>query len=111
MKIATLEGITEKTISTDRITTRVLFAGPEDGIPVLFLHGNVSSATWWEETMITLPEGFRGIAPDQRGFGEAECKDLANWMCDVIDAKGDQSTIDAVKAKVLEVCNRLPVYK
>ena len=50
-------------------------------------------------------------AATTRGFGEAECKDLAGWMCDVIDAKGDQSTIDAVKAKVLEVCNRLPVYK
>ena len=50
-------------------------------------------------------------AATTRGFGEAECKDLAGWMCDVIDAKGDQSTIDAVKAKVLEVCNRLPVYR
>ena len=72
MKIATIEGITEKTIATDRLTTRVLFSGPQDGIPVLFLHGNVSSATWWEEAMVALPEGFQGIAPDQRGFGEAD---------------------------------------
>jgi pimeloyl-ACP methyl ester carboxylesterase len=72
MKIPTIEGITAKTIATDRITSRVLFSGPEDGLPVLFLHGNVSSATWWEETMVALPAGFRGIAPDQRGFGEAD---------------------------------------
>lgn len=72
MAIPTLSGITAKTISTGRLTTRVLFAGPDDGRPVLFLHGNTSSATWWEEVMTTLPRGYRGIAPDQRGYGEAD---------------------------------------
>lgn len=72
MSIPTLEGIAAKTITTDRLQTRVLFSGPDDGQPVLFLHGNLSSATWWEETMVALPEGFRGIAPDQRGFGDAD---------------------------------------
>ncbi|MGD8623942.1 MAG: alpha/beta hydrolase [Anaerolineae bacterium] len=72
MSVPTLAGITPKMITTDRITTRVLFSGPEDGVPVLFLHGNASSATWWEENMLALPPGYRGIAPDQRGFGEAD---------------------------------------
>ncbi len=72
MPIPTLEGITPKTVSTNRLTTRVLFSGPDDGIPVLLLHGNVSSATWWEDILVSLPEGYRGIAPDQRGFGEAD---------------------------------------
>jgi pimeloyl-ACP methyl ester carboxylesterase len=79
MSVPTLDGVTPKMIATDRITTRVLFTGPEDGVPVLFLHGNASSATWWEETMLALPgpaagsgQGYRGIAPDQRGFGDAE---------------------------------------
>ncbi|MCB0203103.1 MAG: alpha/beta hydrolase, partial [Anaerolineae bacterium] len=72
MTIPTLAGITPRTITTDRITTRVLFSGPDDGTPVLFLHGNSSSATWWEETMLALPASCRGIAPDQRGFGDAE---------------------------------------
>jgi glycine hydroxymethyltransferase len=45
-----------------------------------------------------------------RGFGEAEARDLAGWMCDVIDGRGDQAVIDAVKAKVLAVCGRYPVY-
>jgi pimeloyl-ACP methyl ester carboxylesterase len=72
MSIPTLEGITAKTIATERINTRVLFSGPDDATPVLFLHGNTSNATWWEEVMVTLPPGFRGIAPDQRGFGEAD---------------------------------------
>jgi pimeloyl-ACP methyl ester carboxylesterase len=83
-----MEGITAKTITTPRITTRVLFSGAEDGIPVLFLHGNVSSATWWEETMVALPAGYRGIAPDQRGFGEADLEkkiDATNGMGDLAE--------------------------
>lgn len=72
MTIPTLPGVTPRMITTDRITTRVLFSGPDDGAPVLFLHGNASSVTWWEETMLALPAGYRGIAPDQRGFGDAD---------------------------------------
>jgi glycine hydroxymethyltransferase len=45
-----------------------------------------------------------------RGFKEQECEDLANWMCDVIDSKGDEAVISAVKAKVEAVCQSLPVY-
>lgn len=72
MTIPTIDGISAETITTPRLTTRVLFSGSADGTPVLFLHGNASSATWWEETMVTLPDRFRGIAPDQRGFGDAD---------------------------------------
>lgn len=70
--IPTLNGITAKTLTSSRITTRVLFSGPDDGIPVLFLHGNASSATFWEDVMLALPAGYRGIAPDQRGYGDAD---------------------------------------
>jgi pimeloyl-ACP methyl ester carboxylesterase len=70
--VPTLPGIEARTIATGRLTTRVLVAGDPDGTPVLFLHGNISSATWWETTMLALPEGFRGIAPDQRGYGDAD---------------------------------------
>ena len=45
-----------------------------------------------------------------RGFSEEESTELANWMCDVIDSKGDQAMIDAVKAKALAICARHPVY-
>lgn len=70
--LPTLDGITARWVVTPRLATRVLFSGPEHGEPVLFLHGNLSSATWWEETLLALPAGFRGIAPDLRGFGEAD---------------------------------------
>jgi len=46
-----------------------------------------------------------------RGFGIEECRALAGWMCDVIDGRGDQAVIDAIKAKVLDICGRYPVYQ
>ncbi len=46
-----------------------------------------------------------------RGFSEQESRELAGWMCDIIDAKGEQTVIDTVKARVLEICKRLPVYQ
>jgi len=48
-----------------------------------------------------------------RGFGEDECKQLAHWMCDILDALeagNADAKIEEVKAKVLEVCGRFPVY-
>lgn len=88
MSIPTINGISAETIITDRITTRVLFSGSAEGVPVLFLHGNSSSATWWEETMVALPDGYRGIAPDQRGFGAADMAkkiDATRGMGDLAD--------------------------
>ncbi len=72
MTIPVAPGVESREITTSRVTTRVLFAGDPEGIPVLFLHGNVSCATWWERTMTRLPGGYRGIAPDQRGYGESD---------------------------------------
>ena len=46
-----------------------------------------------------------------RGFNEAESRDLANWICDILENMGDEDVIAAVKAKVGEICKRLPVYK
>ncbi|MFW5447516.1 MAG: serine hydroxymethyltransferase [Methylophagaceae bacterium] len=45
-----------------------------------------------------------------RGFKEQECEDLATWMCDVIDSRGNEKVIAEVKAKALAVCKSLPVY-
>lgn len=72
MPVPTLPGITTKMVPTARINTHVLFSGPDDGIPVVFIHGNFSASTYWEETMLALPAGYRGIAPDLRGYGDTE---------------------------------------
>ena len=49
-------------------------------------------------------------AVTRRGFKEAEVKELAGWMCDVLDNINDESVIESVKAKVLDICARFPVY-
>ena len=46
-----------------------------------------------------------------RGFNAQESADLAGWMCDIIDDMSNASVIEGVKAKVAEICARLPVYK
>ena len=45
-----------------------------------------------------------------RGCAEAEARDLAGWMCDVMDDVEDQDTIARVRDQVLALCKRLPVY-
>ena len=45
-----------------------------------------------------------------RGFGELEVRELAGWIADIIDSKGDEAVINAVKAKVEAVCAKFPVY-
>ena len=48
-----------------------------------------------------------------RGFKEPESKDLAHWICDVLDsleAGTSDTVIPEVKTKVLELCSRFPVY-
>lgn len=46
----------------------------------------------------------------RRGFGEQEAKQVANWMCDVLDDINNQDTINRVKQEVVELCSKYPVY-
>jgi len=70
-----MKGVTARTVRSDRRTTRVLSTDHRTETPVLFLHGNLSAASWWEETMLRLPPGSHGLAPDLRGFGEADSEE------------------------------------
>ena len=45
-----------------------------------------------------------------RGFDEADVKELAGWMCDVLDARGDEKVLAEVRAKVEAICTKKPVY-
>ncbi|MCQ8119673.1 serine hydroxymethyltransferase [Methylomonas rosea] len=49
-------------------------------------------------------------APTSRGFKEDEVRQVAEWMCDVMDNIEDESVIDAVREKVHLLCARFPVY-
>ncbi|MFZ1221922.1 MAG: serine hydroxymethyltransferase [Dokdonella sp.] len=45
-----------------------------------------------------------------RGYGEADCIDLANWIADVLDAPNDDKVIASVRDKVTAQCRKYPVY-
>lgn len=93
-----LPGIAAAPLQTARLDTFALTSGPADGEPLLLLHGNLSSSTFWEETMLALPESFRAVAVDQRGYGLADpraridaTRGVADWADDalaVADALG-----------------------
>ena len=50
-------------------------------------------------------------AATTRGFGESECSDLANWMCDICDDIENESVVDNVRSKVEKLCAKFPVYR
>lgn len=45
-----------------------------------------------------------------RGFNEAQVSELAGWICDVLDSRGDETVIASVRDKVKSICAQLPVY-
>jgi pimeloyl-ACP methyl ester carboxylesterase len=58
-----------ETISTNGIHLHTALAGPEDGPPVITLHGFPEAWFGWEYQIQSLAAaGFRVISPDQRGY-------------------------------------------
>jgi glycine hydroxymethyltransferase len=45
-----------------------------------------------------------------RGFKEADARELAGWICDILDRIDDAGVREQVKAKALAICKRFPVY-
>jgi glycine hydroxymethyltransferase len=45
-----------------------------------------------------------------RGYDEAATIELTQWICDVLDAPGDETVIKAVRDKVTAQCAKFPVY-
>ncbi len=43
----------------------------EGNFPVVFIHGNLANAMWWEMTLENLPKEFTGYAIDLPGSGES----------------------------------------
>jgi pimeloyl-ACP methyl ester carboxylesterase len=95
-----LPGITARRVPTSRLTVGFLSvagrSGP-DSPAVLFVHGNVSSSLFWQPTMLALPEPYRPLAIDLRGFGDTDpepvdatrgVRDYADDLAAAIDALG-----------------------
>jgi glycine hydroxymethyltransferase len=53
---------------------------------------------------------FGTPAVTTRGFKEAECQELAGWICDILADLNNEAVIDAVREKVKAICAKLPVY-
>ncbi len=45
-----------------------------------------------------------------RGFGLDESRQVGTWIADVLDAMGDESVVERVRAQVLAICAQHPVY-
>jgi len=50
-------------------------------------------------------------AATTRGFKEAEVREVADLIADVLDAEGSAAAIEQVRAKVTALCRRFPVYQ
>lgn len=84
-----LPGVTARTVPTDRLDVHVYEAGPEDGVPVVLVQGNLSTGRFFEELMAGAPSRYRLLAPDMRGFGRTQrlpidaTRGLGDWADDV----------------------------
>ncbi len=65
-------GVDAADLPTSRLRSHVLCSGPASAPVLVLVHGNVSSARFFAETMAGLDGRFRCIAPDLRGFGGSE---------------------------------------
>lgn len=50
-------------------------------------------------------------APTSRGFKEDQMREIAHWMCDVMENIDDEKVIAATRDKVNLLCARFPVYQ
>jgi glycine hydroxymethyltransferase len=63
-----------------------------------------------QKPMVTSGLRIGTPAVTTRGYKEQDCIDLANWMCDVLDAPKDESVIARVRDAVTKQCANHPVY-
>src|SRR4051812_3534922 len=83
-----LPGVRSQTIATDRLRMHLIESGPDDGVPVVLVHGNLSTGRFYEHLMPGAPGGLRLVAPDMRSFGDTEhvpidaTRGLRDWADD-----------------------------
>src|SRR4051794_13464468 len=97
--------VTEGKISARGMTFRTLEAGPQDGEPVLLLHGFPQRADAWRPVLEALGgAGYRAVAPDQRGYSEgARPSGVRSYRIDelVADVEAMADELDARRFHVV----------
>jgi len=69
-----LEGIETRLVDTSRIKTFTRFTPQVSDDVIVFIHGNFTSGTYFEETMLEFSKEFYCVTPDLRGYGLTEDK-------------------------------------
>ena len=98
-----LEGVEGKFIETSRIKIFTRFTTKIQGNQIVFIHGNLTSGTYFEETMVEFENDFYCIAPDLRGYGLTEDKiidatrGLRDWSDDL------KALLDALNLKKIHL--------
>src|SRR5437588_75902 len=64
-----LEGVRRSFVQARGVRFHVTEAGPDDGLPVVALHGWPQHHYAWRHLLSDPPEGMRVIAPDLPGYG------------------------------------------
>lgn len=87
-----------RAIYTSEVLLQVALAGPEDGEPVVLLHGFPDFwLSWARQVRFLVEAGYRVIIPDQRGYnlsekppdvGDYHLRHLAQDILDCLDALG-----------------------
>ena len=76
-------------VDTPRLRMHCWVYGPAEGIPLLLVHGNLTTGRFFQSLVAELPDRFRVVAPDLRGFGRTEAKGvdasrgLRDWSDDL----------------------------
>lgn len=100
-----LPGVSARTVETARLRTHLYESGPEDGTPVVMIHGNLATGRFFEHLFPNAPDRYRFIAPDMRSFGRSERKPidatrgLRDWADDtraLVESLGIESPIHLV---------------
>lgn len=82
-----MSALESRIISTPRLDTHLWLAGSPKNPPLLLLHGNVSSAIFFDDIQPELAERYYVIAPDLRGYGRSQAKpvDATRGVADFSD--------------------------
>ena len=91
-----LPGVRSRTVATSHLRQHIYASKTDDGERLLLVHGNASSARFFEELIASLPT-YTVVAPDLRGYGASEhqpadaqrgLRDFSDDLDALVDALG-----------------------
>lgn len=94
--MSVLPGLEAHIVQTSRLSSNVVRRpAPAGSVPLVFVHGNVSSSLFFQPLMLSLPPEIDAIAVDLRGFGDTDVapvdasrglRDFSDDLTEVVDA-------------------------